>query len=135
VTIRRQQDTLETAGEVDLMVVVGGRSSANTKELTRLCEIAGTPAIQIESVHDLADPAVFGQARIVGVTGGTSTPIEDLRDVTERILEVAGTPDAQAHAADLAHAALDRAATPAGRTTSLPTTPRAADPVAAPGAA
>ena len=42
VTIRRQQDTLEAAGEVDLMVVVGGRSSANTKELTRLCEIAGT---------------------------------------------------------------------------------------------
>ena len=42
VTIRRQEDTLELAGEVDLMVVVGGRSSANTKELTRLCEIAGT---------------------------------------------------------------------------------------------
>ena len=50
VTIRRQEDTLETAGQVDLMVVVGGRSSANTKELTRLCEIAGTPAIQIENV-------------------------------------------------------------------------------------
>ena len=74
VTIRRQQDTLDTAGEVDLMVVVGGRSSANTKELTRLCEIAGTEAIQIESVRDLTDAAPFGAARIVGVTGGTSTP-------------------------------------------------------------
>ena len=63
VTIRRQQDTLEAAGEVDLMVVVGGRSSANTKELTRLCEIAGTAAIQIESVHDLTDPAPFASAR------------------------------------------------------------------------
>ena len=86
VTIRRQQDTLDAAGEVDLMVVVGGRSSANTKELTRLCEIAGTAAIQIESVHDLTDAAPFADARIVGVTGGTSTPIEDLRDVAERIL-------------------------------------------------
>src|SRR6476660_3956520 len=38
VTIRRQEDTLETARDVDMMVVVGGRSSANTKELTRLCE-------------------------------------------------------------------------------------------------
>src|ERR687890_1880967 len=55
VTIRRQQDTLEAAREVDLMVVVGGRSSANTKELTRLCGIAGTSAIQIESVTDLDD--------------------------------------------------------------------------------
>src|SRR5512143_427536 len=37
VTIRRQQDTLEAARGVDLMIVVGGRNSANTKELTRLC--------------------------------------------------------------------------------------------------
>ncbi len=93
VTIRRQQDTMEAAKDVDLMVVVGGRSSANTKELTRLCEIAGTPAIQVEGVRDLTDPEVFASARVVGVTGGTSTPIEDLRDVAEHILEMAGTPD------------------------------------------
>ncbi len=124
VTIRRQQDTLDTAGEVDLMVVVGGRSSANTKELTRLCEITGTDAIQIESVRDLSDPAVFGSARIVGVSGGTSTPIEDLRDVAEWILANAGTSEAQARAAELAHEALERAATPAGRTTSIPSPPR-----------
>src|SRR5918997_5894818 len=49
VTIRRQQDTMDLADQVDLMVVVGGRNSANTKELTRLCEIAGKPAIQIET--------------------------------------------------------------------------------------
>ena len=74
------------------MVVVGGRSSANTKELTRLCEIAGTEAIQIESVRDLTDAGVVrGRAGVVGVTGGTSTPIEDLRDVAERILAIAGT--------------------------------------------
>ena len=35
VTIRRQEDTLETAREVDLMVVVGGRSSANTMRAGR----------------------------------------------------------------------------------------------------
>jgi (E)-4-hydroxy-3-methyl-but-2-enyl pyrophosphate reductase len=120
VTIRRQQDTLEAAKDVDLMVVVGGRSSANTKELTRLCEIAGTAAIQIESMHDLTDETAFGDARVVGVTGGTSTPIEDLRDVAERILELAGATEAKAHASELAAAALERAATPAGRTTSLP---------------
>jgi (E)-4-hydroxy-3-methyl-but-2-enyl pyrophosphate reductase len=123
VTIRRQEDTLETAREVDLMVVVGGRSSANTRELTRLCEIVGTRAIQIESVRELGDPDVFGSAEIVGVTGGTSTPIEDLRDVAERILDFAGTADARARAGELARAALARAATPAGRTTSLPTAP------------
>src|SRR5215216_7803642 len=64
VTIRRQEDTVEAAQAVDLMVVVGGRSSANTKELTRLCGIAGTPAIQVEGVRDLDDPSVFSGAKI-----------------------------------------------------------------------
>ena len=123
VTIHRQQDTIEAARDVDLMLVVGGRSSANTKELTRLCGIVGTRAIQIESEDDLQDPAVFGDARIVGVTGGTSTPIEDLRCVAERVLLLAGTPDAKANAQELANSALAAAATPAGRTTSLPSSP------------
>jgi small subunit ribosomal protein S1 len=121
VTIRRQEDTLEAAREVDFMVVVGGRSSANTKELTRLCEIAGRPVVQVETARDLTDAAVFGDARLVGVTGGTSTPIEDLRDVTRRILELAGTADARAHADERAAEALAAAATPAGRTTSIQT--------------
>jgi len=120
VTIRRQEDTLETAREVDLMVVVCGRSSANTKELTRLCGIAGTKAVQIESVRDLEDSSVFAGAKTVGVTGGTSTPIEDLHVVAQRILEVAGTKAAAGHAAELADEAFALAATPAGRTTSLP---------------
>ena len=120
VTIRRQQDTIEAARDVDLMVVVGGRSSANTKELTRLCGIVGTRAVQIESDRDLVDATIFADAEVVGVTGGTSTPIEDLRCVAERILRLAGTAEAAATAEQLATAALMVAATPAGRTTSLP---------------
>jgi 4-hydroxy-3-methylbut-2-enyl diphosphate reductase len=120
VTIRRQEDTVEAAQAVDLMVVVGGRSSANTKELTRLVGIAGKPAIQIEGASDLTDAGVFDGRGIVGITGGTSTPIEDLRDVAQRVLELAGTVETRAHAAELAEAALAGAATPAGRTTSLP---------------
>ena len=126
VTIRRQEDTLDTARDVDLMVVVGGRSSANTKELTRLCGIAGTPAIQIESVHDLDDPSVFDGPRVVGITGGTSTPIEDLHVVARHILETAGIEGIRERAAEFAEAALVAAATPAGRTTSLPNPPVAA---------
>ena len=120
VTIRRQEDTVELARAVELIVVVGGRQSANTKELTRLCEIVGTPAIQVERAGDLTDGSIFGTARVVGVTGGTSTPIEDLEAVAERILALAGTGDAAAHAHALAVAALGAAVTPAGRTSSLP---------------
>jgi hypothetical protein len=73
-------------------------------------------------VKDLEDPEVFAGATVVGVTGGTSTPIEDLHAVAERILQIAGTPAAKANATELADAAFALAATPAGRTTSLPTT-------------
>jgi (E)-4-hydroxy-3-methyl-but-2-enyl pyrophosphate reductase len=124
VTIRRQEDTIDLAKDVDMMVVVGGRSSANTKELTRLCEMAGTHAIQIQGVADLSDPAPFDGARVVGITGGTSTPIEDLREVALWILANTGTTATKARAAEFADLALADAATPAGRTTSLPAAPR-----------
>ena len=106
VTIRRQEDTLETARLVDLMIVVGGSRSANTKELTRLCGIVGTRAIQIESVRDLGDPSAFAGATHVGVTGGTSTPIEDLEQVARRVAELAGTAEVAARAAVIAQEAL-----------------------------
>ena len=54
------------------------------------------------------------------MTGGTSTPIEDLHAVAQRILEIAGAATARRNAAALADAAFALAATPAGRTTSLP---------------
>jgi 4-hydroxy-3-methylbut-2-enyl diphosphate reductase len=119
VTIRRQQDTMELADLVDMMVVVGGRNSANTRELTRLCEIAGKPAIQIENARDLTDAAGFNGARLVGVTGGTSTPIEDLEKVAERVYALAGTLQASGRAAELARTALTRVAEAAYRSTSL----------------
>jgi 4-hydroxy-3-methylbut-2-enyl diphosphate reductase len=132
VTIRRQQDTMELADTVDMMVVVGGRNSANTKELTRLCEIAGKPVIQVESARDLTDAAAFGSARVVGVTGGTSTPIEDLEKVAEQVYALAGTDSRRADAATLAHEALTRVAEPAYRSSSLDETgkPVARTPVA-----
>jgi 4-hydroxy-3-methylbut-2-enyl diphosphate reductase len=119
VTIRRQQDTTDLAGVVDLVVVVGGRNSANTRELTRLVGIVGRPALQIERAADLEDASVFEGLTSIGVTGGTSTPIEDLEAVVRRIYELAGTPERQSQAAQLAHTAVTAVAEPAYRSTSL----------------
>jgi 4-hydroxy-3-methylbut-2-enyl diphosphate reductase len=125
VTIRRQQDTMELAESVDLVVVVGGRSSANTAELTRLCRMAGKPVIQIETPHDIADGSAFDGVRVVGITGGTSTPIEDLEAVAVWVYEVAGTAERRAHAEDLARQALVSVAEPAYRSTSIGRSDRA----------
>jgi 4-hydroxy-3-methylbut-2-enyl diphosphate reductase IspH len=99
--------------------VVGGRSSANTRELTRLVGIEGRPALQIESARDLDDPAPFEGVRVVGITGGTSTPIEDLEAVARRVLELAGTDQVRARADALAHEAVTAVAESAYRSTSL----------------
>ncbi|HEV8516460.1 MAG TPA: 4-hydroxy-3-methylbut-2-enyl diphosphate reductase [Candidatus Limnocylindrales bacterium] len=121
VTIRRQEDTMDLAAAVDVMVVVGGRNSANTKELTRLCEIAGKAAHQIQSADDLVSGAPFEGSRVVGVTGGTSTPIEDLEVVARRIYELAGTEVTRPRASELAHEALTAVAESAYRSSSLGT--------------
>ena len=135
VTIRRQQDTLELAGEVDLVVVVGGRNSANTRELTRLVGIANRPAIQVETARDLTDASVFEGRSVVGVTGGTSTPIEDLEEVARRIYELAGTDAARPRATELARVAIGAVADAAYRSSSLGRAGRAGqvgEPVAGP---
>ncbi len=119
VTIRRQQDTTDLAEAVDLVVVVGGRNSANTKELTRLVGIVGKPAVQIEHARDLEDAAMFEGHASIGVTGGTSTPIEDLEAVAARIYELAGTPETKADAIERAHRAVTDVAEAPYRTTSL----------------
>jgi hypothetical protein len=55
----------------------------------------------------------------VGVTGGTSTPIEDLEAVARRIYELAGRADLRPRAAQLAREAVTAVAEPAYRSTSL----------------
>ena len=121
VTIRRQQDTVDLARSVDAMVVVGGKTSANTRELVRLCaEIEGRPTLFIGSPTEIEQhPSFFnGQTRI-GITGGTSTPIEDLVEVAKTIIEQAGSPVAQANIAAILTEAIAASASRPHRTTSL----------------
>ena len=111
---------MELAEQVDLMVVVGGRNSANTKELTRLCDIAGKPVIQIETRRG---PRRRGRVR--RRPGGRRHRRHLDADRGSRAVaasastQLAGTPERQAHAAELAHAALTAVAEPAYRSTSL----------------
>ncbi|MEA2623513.1 MAG: hypothetical protein QOH61_2423 [Chloroflexota bacterium] len=119
VTIRRQQDTMDLAHDVDLVVVVGGKNSANTRELTRLVGIAERPAVQVQNADELTDATIFAGLRVVGVTGGTSTPIEDLEAVAQRIYDLGGTDQTRSRATELAHRAVTEVAEPAYRSTSL----------------
>jgi 4-hydroxy-3-methylbut-2-en-1-yl diphosphate reductase len=71
------------AGEVDAVVVVGGRNSANTARLYASARALGLPAWLVETAEELP-PEAFGYERL-GLTAGASTP-ESLIDGVERAL-------------------------------------------------
>ena len=72
-------------GEVQAVVVVGGRNSNNTRQLARRCEERGVPAFHVQDADDLR-PEWFDGIDVVGLTAGTSTLEETIRRVHQALL-------------------------------------------------
>jgi (E)-4-hydroxy-3-methyl-but-2-enyl pyrophosphate reductase len=72
-TTQRQKAALEMAREVDLVIVIGGRHSANTTRLAQICAHTGTPTHHIETAEEIDCAWLQGVGK-VGVTAGASTP-------------------------------------------------------------
>jgi 4-hydroxy-3-methylbut-2-enyl diphosphate reductase len=89
VTVKRQNAATELAGETDVIVVVGGKNSANTRELVNLARMQGKVAYHIEHSAELEPSWLAGKER-VGLIGGCSTPMETLLEVKERAEALAG---------------------------------------------
>jgi len=83
-TGRRYQSAEELAGSVDALVVVGSRSSANTRKLAETCRSTGVPTHHIESADEI-DEGWFVGAERVGVTAGASTPDAVIEEVVRRL--------------------------------------------------
>jgi len=79
----RQEAALELARRADLMLVVGGRSSANTNRLAELCSQV-TETHLIETAEDINLEWLKGKAHI-GVTSGASTAEQTVGDVLKRL--------------------------------------------------
>ncbi len=86
-TEERYEAARRLAGEVDLMIVIGGRNSANTAKLAAVCRATGSETYQVERESDI-DPAWLRGKRVVGITAGASTPDESVRAVIERLREL-----------------------------------------------
>ena len=72
-TSKRQAEVNRMAEFVDAIIVVGGRSSANTKRLAEIANQSGKPAYHIESETEL-DLKSLVSAQCIGITAGASTP-------------------------------------------------------------
>ncbi len=86
-TEKRQAEVRELAREVDAVVVVGGKSSGNTKRLAEIARKSGKPAFHVETEEDL-DLAALRGTRRVGITAGASTPNWITQRVQNTIREI-----------------------------------------------
>jgi 4-hydroxy-3-methylbut-2-enyl diphosphate reductase len=86
-TKRRQSEVSRLASQVDMIVVVGGRGSGNTKRLVKVAEARNIPALHVETAEEIL-PAQLAGAKTVGVTAGASTPNWQIRRVIDRLMEI-----------------------------------------------
>jgi len=83
-TNMRQREVLELAKEVDAMVIVGGKNSANTKRLYEISLSTGVPSFHIERDDEL-DHLGLQRYENIGVMAGASTPNWVINKVIDRI--------------------------------------------------
>jgi 4-hydroxy-3-methylbut-2-en-1-yl diphosphate reductase len=84
-TRQRQAEAREIAGKVDVMVVVGGTQSGNTRRLVQVVRDAGRECIHVETAGELPREALL-KARRIGLTAGASTPKWVIDQVEEALL-------------------------------------------------
>ena len=85
-TRKHQAAALELARRADMMIVIGGKDSANTKRLAEICADTGVTTYHIETVTEL-DPSWVQGRRHIGVTAGASTPDEAIDELVLKLKE------------------------------------------------
>jgi len=83
-TAQRLIETEKIAHKVDIMIVVGGKNSANTTQLTKLCKSLSVPTYHIETPSEIKQEWVKGVKRL-GITAGASTPEWIIKEVQENL--------------------------------------------------
>ena len=86
-TTAQQAATMHLAGQVSLMIVVGGRDSANTRHLAVVARECGVETYHIETAEEIQAWWLSSHEK-VGVTAGASTPDFVIDEVVERLKEL-----------------------------------------------
>lgn len=81
-TKKRQEAAIELSKEVDLMIIIGGRDSNNTRKLVELCKQVNSETIHIENSTEI-DVHKLQNYAIIGISAGASTPKWVIDDVLE----------------------------------------------------
>ena len=93
-TQERQQAASELASRADVMIVVGGKNSGNTRRLAQICAERCERTHHVEDACEI-DPAWFTDAGFIGITAGASTPSSHIERAVKAIMETTGAVDAR----------------------------------------
>jgi 4-hydroxy-3-methylbut-2-enyl diphosphate reductase len=88
-TALRLKETEKLAKKVDIMFVVGGKNSANTTQLAKLCKSLCVKTYHIETPNEIKKSWLKG-TNIIGITAGASTPDWIIKEVEKRIGDIGG---------------------------------------------
>jgi 4-hydroxy-3-methylbut-2-enyl diphosphate reductase len=88
-TVQRMKETKEIAKKVDLMIIVGGKNSANTNQLVNLSKEACAKVYHLETAEEI-EKKWLRKVEKVGISGGASTPQWIINDVIKKIREISG---------------------------------------------
>ncbi|KDE67044.1 4-hydroxy-3-methylbut-2-enyl diphosphate reductase [Fusobacterium necrophorum] len=83
-TQERQKATEILAREVDIVFVLGGKKSSNTKKLYEISKSINPNTYLLENEEDLEEACLQGKHKI-GLTAGASTPEEIIRNIENKI--------------------------------------------------
>ncbi len=108
-TFSRQKEAVELAAICDAMLVVGDRSSANTRRLAEICRSVCPKVIFAETASE-SDLSDLIDVRTLGVTAGASTPAWIIEEVCSKMTEEIKN---EVNAEPIVEAAAEVAAAPA----------------------
>lgn len=87
-TVLRQKEAEELSQKCDLVVVIGGKESSNTKKLYDICK-KNTKTILVESENDVPEN-IYKNMRCVGIIAGASTPISLVKKIKSYLEMISG---------------------------------------------
>jgi 4-hydroxy-3-methylbut-2-enyl diphosphate reductase len=89
-TTKRQQAILDLAPKVDMVLVVGSKTSANSNRLAQISDAICGRGILIDSVNELNEKWFTSDVEKVGVSAGASTPDFLVEAVISKLVEISG---------------------------------------------
>jgi len=83
-TIKRQESAVQLCRQVDIMFVLGGLASANTRTLAELCKKYNSQTFHLQNWNEF-DKSILSGRRVAGVTAGASTPEWIINEFVENL--------------------------------------------------